>query len=293
MTIFMQNFRYLRAAVALALVTLFVACSGTFVGNPTKDDETDTKPTTTTTTLPENKPGDGKSAVTISLTDAPFDTAKEVWLTIEKVKLQSKVGEWKEISLVEAKEIDLLSYSNGESIEVAASADVLSGDYIQTVIVLSQTSAPRLVLEDGEEHELSMHGDDYELKIEHDFSVIDEDDMALTIDIDLRHSIVEAGESGKYMLKPVMRMVETEKTGSINGKDSGGKTVCLYSAGSTLDETAECPNAIASMQLKKKGEYTFGFLEEGTYTVRVFQANGSYDTIEGVVVESGEAKDLE
>ncbi len=50
-----------------------------------------------------------------------------------------------------------------------------------------------------------------------EFDITADAKIAVTADFDVHKSIVVAGKSGKYLLKPVIRLVVTELSGTING----------------------------------------------------------------------------
>jgi hypothetical protein len=62
-------------------------------------------------------------------------------------------------------------------------------------------------LKDKSEHVLKIVKKDHEVKIKDSFTVT-EAGAALTIDVDLEKSIVKAGNSGQYILKPQMHVVK-------------------------------------------------------------------------------------
>ena len=266
------------------LALTMLGCGSTFVGNP--DDDKDKKPTNTG----NDETTSTKPSITVALTDAPVDGATAVWVGVEKVRVLAEDGTWSEIKASTTDEINLMSYQGVNSLDIAKSSELAAGTYKRIELVLSKTIVPRLVLENGEEHDLRILGPDYSMILDKEFELVAGVEMKLTIDIDLRRSIVEQG-NGEYHLKPITRMVENKKSGHVKGIADKGKVACVYTYGQVLDEKASCETAIASLKVTK-GTYTLGFLAEGYYNIRIFSANGSYVTVEEVHVVGGQTTEL-
>jgi len=270
----------LRAAVCVLVID---ACGGTLGGNPeSTDPDSDQRPD------PATAP-----ALTFSLTDAPVEDARHVYISMESVQIAQTEGNWITIPLETDEEIDLLQLQNGVTSLLASIGTLPAGTYGQTRLVLAEEAPGRLIDQEGVEHDLFIpSGNESGLKIQTAFTKLDDVPMELTIDFDLRKSIKAAGNGnkGKYILKPVLRMVDNSKSGSAFGEGENGSVVCVYAQDTTKDNDDACDNAITSAAVKN-GQFKLAFLEPGTYDLRVFRNKVAVGDVDDVVVKAGEEGD--
>ncbi len=165
--------------------------------------------------------GDGDSSsstgtLSVAMTDAPACGYDNVFVTVEKVRVH-KSGDaeetdegWHEIVLDPAKRIDLLELTNGVLAELGQT-DLPAGTYTQMRLVLADNEttpmANAVVLSgsQGEEVELTTpSGQQTGLKMNLDVTVEPDKVARVVIDFDACKSVVKAGASGKYLLKPVL-----------------------------------------------------------------------------------------
>ncbi len=115
--------------------------------------------------------------------------------------------------------------------------------------------------------------------------------VEVTADFDVHKSIVVAGNSGKYLLKPVIRIVVTELSGQINGTvvdvadyaQTDALVVYSYDKGTynmseedENDEEIRFLNSVSSSDVNMtNGSYTLAFLGEGNYTLVTAQYDGT------------------
>lgn len=154
----------------------------------------------------------------VLLTDAPgnYDA---VYVDIREVRIHhssdAENGEsgWITIN-TEPVVADLLELTNGKY-EVLGEVDLEPGRYNQLRLVLGDQNE---VVIDGVSHPLdtpSAQQSGLKLNIQAD---IEGGDMyTLLLDFDASRSIVKAGQSGKYLLKPVISTARLEQTGAIAG----------------------------------------------------------------------------
>lgn len=231
------------------------------------------------------------SPVTFYLTDAAIDDVKSVFITIASLDVSSSEGEWVNIPLSVDTEVDLLQLQNGKTSPLAALSQLPAGTYQQTRLVLSEAKLPRVIDADGTEHQLKIPSA-YQngIKIITPFTVVENVALALTIDFDVRKSLKKNGNGhseGKYMLKPVLRLVEDKQAGAIAGRSSGGKVACVYKQGSNLDSSSDC-DAAETSAIVNVGKYQASFLPAGKYTVRVFGAGDAVVDTFDVEVSAGQ-----
>ncbi len=134
-------------------------------------------------------------------------------------------------------------------------------------------------------HDLTIpSGSESGLKVVNGFTVPQDGTVALTIDFDLRKSVLEPSQSGgAYKLKPVLHLVQNDKTGHISGtmpsttvNASGCGTAAIYLfegsniTADDLDGINADPVDSSLVKLNNSNgnyEYKFGFLNAGSYTV--------------------------
>lgn len=290
----------------LSLAVVLAAC-GTLVGNPEEDDGSKPpKPAGAVTPV---------APVTFSLTDAPLDDARSVLLTVAGLEVSLAGEEWINVPLKVATEIDLLQYQDGASLPLAEITELPVGTYTQTRLRLSDSVPAKIVLTDGSEHELEIpSADKTGIKIVTPFAVEVGKPVALTIDFDLRKSVKRVGggnlgngkgqgnghgqglskkadgEGGRYVMRPVLRLLRDDEAGGIKG-DAKGKIVCVYPVDAETDDADDCDKSSNSGKVKN-GRYKIAFLPPGDYVVRIFDEDGSVRDAKTVRVEKGKVTEL-
>ena len=156
----------------------------------------------------KNPSGAGLGHVDLRLTDAPGDY-EQVNVVITGVSINRDGGGWETIE-DEAQTFDLIQLQNGVSTALA-SGDVPSGHYGQIRLLVGEGSN---VVVDGVTHDLEIpSGLQSGIKVIGGFDVPEGGTLDMTIDFDAAKSIVLTG-SGKYSLKPVIRIVSAEESDS-------------------------------------------------------------------------------
>jgi hypothetical protein len=270
----------MKAAVCVLVID---ACGGTLGGNPESTD-------------PENQQRPDPAtvpALTFSITDAPVEDARHVYVSVESIQIAQSEGNWINIPLETDSEIDLLQLQNGATELLASLSELPAGTYGQTRLVLAEEAPGRLIDNEGVEHALFIPGGaESGLKLQTAFTKVDGVPVSLTIDFDLRKSIKTAGNGSKskYQLKPVLRMIDDSKAGSAAGEGENGSVVCVYADGATKDADDSCDNAITSTTVKN-GQFKLAFLEPGTYDLRVFRNKTAVGDVDDVVVKAERSVD--
>lgn len=255
-------------------LSLLDGCGGTLGGNPEVDG-----------TDPSLQKG-----LSFAIMDAPVADAKNVFLTVESLALLKSDGGWLTIPLETKTEIDLLHYQNGLTAPLASIAQIAPGTYAQTRLVLSDSSPARLVDLSGVEHVLKVpSGSESGLKINSPITIEAGLAKAMVIDFDLRKSIKLTGNwnnpNAKYILKPVLRMVDRQEAGSIQGPMAVGDVVCLYAAGAVKDSSDDCENSVASGSISNSNVH-ISFLAIGVYDLRIFKDGQVLKDITGIKIEA-------
>lgn len=243
-------------------------------------------------------------SITLGITDTPVAEAGKVVVRFTGVEIIAAEGSGLEnqtFTFTEAKTIDLLALQGGLRDTLLEDQSLPAGDYgqIRLMVQAEHDGTMDSYIEiNGAQHELRVpSGSQTGLKLVHELDVAADSSTDLTIDFDLRKSVVLAGSV--YMLKPALRLVETETAGELTGivdpsvfagvtcdasplegysvyvyeghgvtpDDLGSGTPPLASVGVTLDETSV------------RYVYTVGFLAPGNYTVAA-TCHGNLDETE-------------
>ena len=231
----------------------------------------------------------GSGTMRVRMTDAPGDF-DEVNLVITEVSVRrtsaasdsdSVSGEWLVISDGSAT-YDLMDLRNGVFATIADD-ELPAGSYDQVRLKIGEGST---VVVDGVSHPLVVpSGASSGLKLVGAFDVEDGGTTDIGLDFDAARSIHETG-NGRWMLKPVVRVMPLALAGSIRGRivpDSTDATVWLVQGAESLATTAAALD----------GRFQFSVLEAGTYTVAIHPDSGWRDTtLTGVVISGGSSVDL-
>lgn len=233
---------------------------------------------------------DGMATLKVSMTDAPGDyEAVLVDVKDVMIKTDASTGDegWVSLTGVEPGKIDLLSLTGGVT-QLLANAQVEPG-------MLGQI---RLVL--GTDNELFLNGQTEPiplatpsaqqsgLKLQVNQELEAGKVYEFLLDFDVDQSIVSAGASGQYILKPVIRLAAVEGSATISGEvqpSSFQSVVKLQNAANTITAyTGE--DGKFSLNGVPAGTYQFTVTPEATSGYQMYVENN-------VVVVSGEEKEME
>ena len=151
----------------------------------------------------------------LSLTDAPACGYDNVFVTVEKVRVHQSgsAGDndsgWSEVALAAPQRIDLLTLTNGTLMPLGQT-ELPAGSYTQMRLVLSPNSAAAPMANaikptGGAETALTTpSGQQSGLKMNINIDVPADKIADFAIDFDACKSFVKAGNSGQYLLKPVL-----------------------------------------------------------------------------------------
>lgn len=236
--------------------------------------------------------GDSESSaqgvLQLSLTDAPA-CYQQVLVTVVKVQVQksgnatdSEQG-WTDIVPPKGPtQIDLLQLTNGTITDLGA-ANVDATRYSQMRLVLKENTAAdpyanSIKLNDGTVVALTTpSGQTSGLKIKGDFNVAANSTTQMLLDFDACKSIVVAGNSGRYILKPVVRLSEL-----VAGSVSGYVTATM--AANATVSAQKGGEIIRSTRPDSSGKFSLSYLPTGTYTVVISADNHATGVVESVPV---------
>jgi len=231
----------------------------------------------------------GDGSLRVALTDAPSCGYDHVWVTVEKVRVHQSAGAadaeggWTELTLSPARRIDLLTLTNG-LVEELGTTPLPPGRYQQIRMVLASntgtgtTSVANAVQPTGGEIiPLSTpSGQQSGLKLQAHFDVAAGQMADLVLDFDACRSVVKAGNSGNYSLKPVISVVPRIVSGV-----QGFVTTTLALSSTTISMQQDGVT-IRSTVPDSTGKFSIPFLNTGTYTLVVASEGRATAVVTGV-----------
>ncbi len=235
----------------------------------------------------------GSGTLSLLLQDAFSQSYKAVYVTITEVQVckgsnQNNDCDWRVVPSP-GKTYNLLDLVNGVR-EQLGIADLEAGSYTQMRLIIGKTpddginllgkphpSANYVITNPADEiHELKVpSGFQTGIKIVHGFVIEENKTTELILDFDAAKSVVRAGASGHWLLKPTIKVLEDYSTvsGTVSGK-SGGPTIAIGPTDTLLQGALVSaqqisngnPEVIASTTSDSDGEYAL-FIHPGNYYI--------------------------
>ena len=264
----------------------------------------------------------GTGTLSVSLTDSA-GSYKAVYITIESVEVHTGGNDnnnknWQTIPM-DKNTINLCELTNGV-FEELGSLSLPSGNYNQLRLHLVDTPednelnifselhpfANYAVLEDDSQHELKVpSGFQSGVKIVKGFTINENETTEIILDFDAMSSVVEAGNSGKWLLKPTIKVGELKEYSIINGRvtnnaDDAGIPNAYVSAqifySEALDEKDKV--IIQAGTITDDGGYYSIFVKPGTYNLVAYAdgkefASERIETVAGEILENTDITDFQ
>jgi hypothetical protein len=235
-----------------------------------------------------------KAQLKVNLTDAPANY-QQVNIDVQGMRIHyapnedslEEQGKWIDLP-VEPVKINLLELTNGVD-TLLASAELEPGRYNELRLILG---ADNTVMVDSLTENLKVPSGQqsgYKIKFETDLEAGEE--LEVTVDFDAARSVHKAGNSGKYILRPVLKaFVESGdkvETGAIGGIVE------------PLDATPDIfaineDDTVGSTHPDSTGNFLLKGLETGQYDVSFETTSDTFidTTLSGVTVEKGQKTDV-
>lgn len=171
--------------------------------------------------------GDDTGSLSIGITDAPVDDAAAVVVAMTEFEFKPAGGEPAFRVAVDGapRELDLTDFTDGISATVIDGETVPAGEYEWMRIYFDESLSYIQLESDGTTYPLVIpSGDQTGFKLVQGFTVPVNDSVTYMLDFDVRQSVVEppglAGPNGEprtFLLKPAVRIMNTEDTGAVEG----------------------------------------------------------------------------
>jgi hypothetical protein len=228
--------------------------------------------------------------LSVALTDAPACGFDAVNVTVNKVRVSTSAtagdtdAGWTDITLNPAKKINLLNLTNG-LLESLGQTSLAPGHYAQMRLVLDANTGTALANSvtptGGAETTLSTPSAVQSgIKLVNGFDVTAGQTTSVVLDFDACKSVVTQGK-GRYLLKPVVKMVSSAATG-ITG------AVATSLLGSHVSVSAQQNGVIVGSTVPNAttGEFVLSHLAAGNYDVVITADNSAASVIGAVPVSA-------
>lgn len=201
-----------------------------------------------------------KARLQVRLTDGPNLNLSEVWVDVKEIQI--KMEDTGMITLAGSRPgmYNLLALTNGRD-TMLSDAEIPAGSISQIRLVLGTNNYA--IKHTGERIELTTPSAQQSgLKVQVNQTVSGGMLYRLILDFDAAKSIIQAGNSGNYILKPVLRIISFVPSG---GKVKG---VVLPDSVRTAIYAINGPDTIATTfsETAMRGAYYFNDIAAGNYT---------------------------
>lgn len=230
----------------------------------------------------------------LALTDAPSCGYDAVNITVQKVRVHQSAtaGEtdsgWSEVVLAPAKRVNLLTLSNGV-LEELGQTPLPTGKYTQLRLVLASNDSAQPLANSvrptgGVEVALKTpSGQQSGVKANINIDIAANQMADFVLDFDACKSVVSAGNSGQYLLKPVLTVVPRYVSGVMGYVDTGlvlaTTSVSVQQAGVVVKATVPDSTGRFVLQPVAPGSYTLVLTAAGRSTLVVTNLPVGADTV--------------
>lgn len=241
--------------------------------------------------------GSDSGTLRLALADAPSCGYDAVNITVVKVRVHQSSsasdtdGNWSEIVLNPPKRLDLLALTNGVLFELGQTP-LPTGKYTQLRLVLADndTTTPlanSVIPTGGAEVALKTpSGQQSGAKTNINIDIAANQMADFVLDFDACKSVVKAGNSGQYLLKPVVSVIPRLVSGVAGFVDlslaNGNTGVSLQQGGAVLRATTPDSAGKFLLQPVAPGSYTLVLTAAGRATLVVTNVPVVADTVTSV-----------
>ena len=252
--------------------------------------------------------GGDTGTVAMSLTDSATNDYRAVYVTIEDVQICAKATEnasdddcnWRPLQTEEDqplpnKTYNLLNLVNGVT-EAIGSNEFGEGEYNQIRLIIGDTpelennllgdphpEANYVILNDGDNTIKPLKipsGFQTGIKLVHPFVVEAGKIIELVLDFDADRSVVKAGNSGKYILKPTIKVFETDDKIDVYGiVEDDSETPSPIPNATVSAQISDGLSATVIRSTTTDGVDTENALEEGEYLLSLLSPDQIYNIV--------------
>lgn len=222
-----------------------------------------------------------QTRLSLYLTDdpAPYEAVN---IEVQKVLVtyqENGTNNWKELT-IQPGIYNLLDFRNGMDL-LLGTTELPAGRINQIRLVLGTQNT---VVEQGVSYELETPSAQQSgLKLNVQVELTEGIDYKLWIDFDAGRSVVKAGNSGKYLLKPVIRTFTEARGGSIAG------TVLPIASQAWVYAIRGSDTVASAIPESSNGRFLMRGIEPGSYTVAIDAPAGYRDsTLQNITVTNGQ-----
>ena len=228
----------------------------------------------------KNDNPEGKARLEVRLTDAPNLNLSEVWVDVKEVII--KMNDSSDVTLTGAHPgmYNLLDLTNGRD-TLLADALIPTGKLSQIRLVLGENNYA--IDNDGLRIDLSTPSAQQSgLKVQVHQDITGGNLYRLILDFDAAKSVVKAGNSGKYILKPVLRIISFVPSGG------NVKGIVLPDSVRTLIYAIKGTDTVATTYSNTTlmGAYSFSDIAAGNYSFSFVPQDTIHATQQKTVVVS-------
>ncbi|MGE5624728.1 MAG: DUF4382 domain-containing protein [Bacillota bacterium] len=234
--------------------------------------------------------GSHNSGLNLFMTDAPIDSASAVNVSFAALQLTGPDVTPQTLAINPPSSIDLFQLQGGIAAVLTSNLQIAPGHYTQLSLTIAadpNTDQSDITLPDGTHILYVPVGTSPTVSTPIDFTIASGGTVNLTIDFDLRRSIIQdPNDATKYELIPSIRAVQNELSGTLSGSVASSLIICAEPAvyiyagkvipgdvdidPATASKTAAQPitTALAGFnQTTSLYNFTASFLPPGTYTL--------------------------
>lgn len=250
----------------LASLFLFTSCGGGSSGSSVAGVET--------------------GSLSLSLSDATTDDYNAVYVTVKEVQVHKPENKWQTL-YTPMNTVNLLELVNGVR-ENLGLAMLERGSYTQLRMIIGETpdlginmlSEPHpfanyIIDKSDAYHELKVPGGfKTGVKVVHGFDIENTKTTELVLDFDASKSVVKAGKSGKWLLKPTIKVFDLKDCSSVGGSVNNGGGYPMEGALMSVqiyDPSAADPKDRVTVQTSTLTDF------DGHYVI--FVHSGSYNLL--------------
>ena len=254
----------------------------------------------------------GDGTLSLELTDSTTQDYRAVYVTIDRVDVHRADGNWEIVANPQAT-YNLLELVNGVTSPLGED-QLPAGNYTQMRLIIGPTPdsgtnlndnfhpyANYLLMADNSINELKIpSGPQTGIKLVSGFTIDQNQTTELLLDFDAMRSVVKAGKSGKYLLKPTIKVLDRNTEAIVKGTVSSTNDSKI--AGAFVSAQSGDPLTIQAgtitdkkddqegdQENDKEGRYKL-FLEPGDYTL-VATADGYLPACDSLTLVSGDRKE--